>query len=572
MGLSTQAGRAVGELSRDARSAEHQGTRVVSPVPRPGLDRIFLALLALGVIVRGAYALQYHVCFGDESCYLYLAQNLFGGQGYTYYNHVPELHFPPFFPIVLGLLHCVVPDWEIVSRVAYVVFGSLLLLPVYLLARRIYGVLVARIATLILALLPALTSGVLFAETLSEPLYLFCLACGIYQLYLAFTDGTVRSHVLTGIAFSLAYLTRPEAMLYFFLALGSLPIYWVFQRRYSFRQAAVRLVVLAAGFFVIAFPYLVFVRHEVGTWTLSTKGRTTYLTTRALVPQNGKVDTASFLRDTWGLDEKGEVRYFAHEFDQRTPFLLLSHRDRLLPDIQANLGLALQTLYRRSFLGQHLLALAVVGLVSSFLWRGRSFRPEVFHCLLLTPLTAFLLFFIKERYFYPAFIPIVIWMACGIEALLHVIEQCGRFPLLAAPWRRRALQAVVLCLLAAFLVRAGHQVFVRRSMDQPDITALTQAIERHTLASEPVVCAYPQFAFHAERRWLPLPVATLEEVRRYATLRGASCIAIADWRLDARPEEQRRLVDSPSDRPGLELLEASSGTLGPDFAIYRIKG
>jgi hypothetical protein len=557
----------------DRPAAAEEAAASLQPAPRPTLDRVLIAIFALAVLARVAYAIPYHVCFGDESCYLYLAQNLFGGNGYTYYNNVPELHFPPLFPIVLGLLNLAVRDWEVVSRVAYVVFGSLLLLPVYLLARRIHGVLVARIAALVTALLPAFTSGVLFAETLSEPLYLFCLACGIYQLYMAFADGSVRSHLLSGVAFSLAYLTRPEAMLYFFLALGSLPIYRLIERRRSLRESAVRLGALAAGFFVVAFPYLIFVHQESGMWTLSTKGRTTYLTTRSLVPRDGRVDAAGFLRDTWGLDEKGEVRYFAHDFEQRTPFLLLGpYRDRILPDVLANLQFAWQTFYKRSYLGEHLLALAALGLASTLLWRRRSVYPEVFHFLLLTPLTAFLIFFIKDRYLYAALIPLILWIACGIEAILSLISRGGRLRALAAPWRRRALQAGVVCLVSAYLVRAGHQVFTKRAADQPDLSAFTLAIQKHAPAGEPVVSPYPQFAFHAQRPWLPLPVATLEEVREYAQARGASHVAVLDWRLSARPEEQKELVRSPGDRPGLELVEASRGGQGPDFAIYRIKG
>src|SRR5262245_54957757 len=83
------------------------------------------ALLAASVILAGfllrlAYALAPHVAFADEPYYLWLAKSLFAGEGYSYYAGRPELHLPPLFPIVLGMLHWIVPDWEVVSRVAYV--------------------------------------------------------------------------------------------------------------------------------------------------------------------------------------------------------------------------------------------------------------------------------------------------------------------------------------------------------------------------------------------------------------------------------------------------------------------
>jgi hypothetical protein len=65
-------------------------------IPRP--DPLFLLVLLVAIGIRVAYALKPHVCFGDESCYLWLARNLATGAGYTYYDGQPELHFPPLFP------------------------------------------------------------------------------------------------------------------------------------------------------------------------------------------------------------------------------------------------------------------------------------------------------------------------------------------------------------------------------------------------------------------------------------------------------------------------------------------
>jgi len=139
---------------------------------------LVLLVLLLAVVLRILYALPRHACCTDESFYLWLARNLFGGEGFTYYCGKPELHFTPLFPVVLGILQWIVRDWEAVSRVAYVIFGGLLPLPVYFLAREMHGRRVGLAASFLVAVLPAFTSGFLFADTMSEPLYLFCLFWG----------------------------------------------------------------------------------------------------------------------------------------------------------------------------------------------------------------------------------------------------------------------------------------------------------------------------------------------------------------------------------------------------------
>ena len=71
-----------------------------------------------------------------------------------------------------------------------------------------------------------------------------------------------------------------------------------------------------------------------------------------------------------------------------------------------------------------------------------------------------------------------------------------------------------------------------------------------------VVSAYPHIAFHAQRQWLPLPFAPLEEVLEYGKARGASHLAVETRNIERRPVEQQKLLEEPDVQKRAESLIA----------------
>src|SRR5262245_16026064 len=100
-------------------------------------------LVALSVVLRLVQALLLpRVVKWDETTYLEIAKNLVTGQGFVRgLFPVPgqvELKHPPLQPFVLGLSYLVTGDLEWASNLAAALFGGLLLIPVFFIARRIY--------------------------------------------------------------------------------------------------------------------------------------------------------------------------------------------------------------------------------------------------------------------------------------------------------------------------------------------------------------------------------------------------------------------------------------------------
>jgi hypothetical protein len=91
-----------------------------------------------------------------------------------------------------------------------------------------------------------------------EPVYLLLVTAAWYFLLVAVDEGMLWPAALGGLLVGLAYLTRPEALVYLGFALGLLLVATWLSRRHSFglRRAAANLGIAAAMFSLIAGPYL----------------------------------------------------------------------------------------------------------------------------------------------------------------------------------------------------------------------------------------------------------------------------------------------------------------------------
>jgi len=108
-----------------------------------------LALVIVSLTLRVAVVRMDRIVRWDEPDYLIAGRNLFTGKGYAVTTR-PEIHYAPLFPIVTGVLYPLTHDMKLNSDLVFVLFGTLALLPLYWLARELFG---CRTATMAAAFL-----------------------------------------------------------------------------------------------------------------------------------------------------------------------------------------------------------------------------------------------------------------------------------------------------------------------------------------------------------------------------------------------------------------------------------
>ncbi|HVP40012.1 MAG TPA: hypothetical protein VMS93_12600, partial [Candidatus Saccharimonadales bacterium] len=210
----------------------------------------------------------------DTISYLQFAEAIRKGQAYVSL-------FPPGYPALVALFQLGVHPGLRAAGLAAVVCGALLPWPVWALARRALGAGWAWVPALAVALHPDLAR--LSAQAVSEPLFFLALYAGV---------ALAAAPLSAGLLLGLAYATRPEGLVPM-AALG-LRQAWRGLRRAS-RWGG--LVLLSAGFLLLAVPCWIYFHATLGHWTLSPKAailRDPALSWRAYEPRASQAPAAAF--------------------------------------------------------------------------------------------------------------------------------------------------------------------------------------------------------------------------------------------------------------------------------------
>jgi 4-amino-4-deoxy-L-arabinose transferase-like glycosyltransferase len=142
----------------------------------------------------------------------------------------------------------------------------LLILPVFLLGRRLYGAHAGWIAAALTALSPLLIHW--SAHMLTESLFILCYVSAAALGWRAMTEQRCHLFFLAGFVCALAYLTRVIG-----LTLLPVLVIWMMivarRQRATIRSTAVFLVAMGLGFLVLAGPYWISLYRELGQWTIA---------------------------------------------------------------------------------------------------------------------------------------------------------------------------------------------------------------------------------------------------------------------------------------------------------------
>jgi 4-amino-4-deoxy-L-arabinose transferase-like glycosyltransferase len=234
--------------------------------------RFIVSILLLALALRLLPATVNFVVGTDEALYLTLGQNLAAGRGFTEDGATPHTEFAPGYPFLAALIYKFGGGLELPAQINLLVFGALLVLPVYGLTRELADAPTARRAALLTALLPALALSVPNFEAPTEQMYNALLWSGWLFLWRTLTRADWKNAVAAGLCLGLAHLTRIEGIL--FIPLGALLLALApFASRPT--PPASRFILHPSAFILasalLALPYAFYIHAHTGLW-LAPKG------------------------------------------------------------------------------------------------------------------------------------------------------------------------------------------------------------------------------------------------------------------------------------------------------------
>ena len=542
-----------------------------SPRRMVGIEWLVLAgLIALALVVRLYFTTLPRVVWGDEPFYLWMGQSLLAGTGYNAFGY-SGAHFPPLFAVLAAALAPVTGGLMQASNVIYATTGALLVLPLYLLARAIYSPTAAWMTGLVVALYPALVTGVLAWGTMTEPLYLLWVGVAIYALYLCLEQGRMRDYVLLSVSLGLAYLTRTEALVFVVAAFG-LVLLGRLVRRDRLARVLGRLAVALVVFLLIASPYLLYIRNTTGLWSLTGAAGMAFTSMTGLAEH----DAAAFDKDTWELDPKsGEVYLFAPSSEaQPLGSSLFANPAALLQRLKGGLRDTANLLFSVKLVPWIFAALAMLGLFTQP-WTSKRLRGELALLASLAAPASYIPFFVQERYLAGMLLPAMVWMGAGAwmlgQWLAGTWQSLRGRPI--SPRLTQGLIAVPAILLATLLLVLGPRLRVVMQVThsfQPSHLSAASELRGLGASSEDVVMSrYPAIAFHAGTRWAATPAEEWPDVLAYARKRNTRYLAFDSWEADLRPQLSFLLIPSQAP-PELRYLTTVQNERDP-VVIYEFK-
>ena len=493
---------------------------------------------AIAAIIVAAFLLRLELTHSlprmvksDESDYLLLGRNLVTGHGYTT-GFGPEIHHPPFFPLITGIIYLAVGDLEKSSDIAYALFGGLMLLPIFVLARRIYGYPTAYLAAILLAVHPMLTVEGLHWGTMLEPLYLFLLFGALVTWLIGMEERRPRMMAVSGMMFAMGYLTRPEPVVYFGIFF-LVSLLWRFRNLVRKGTKLGLCASFAGAFLLTASPYLVYMRAQTGHWALSEKGAITW--------QQGTF----ILKDDWvgfdwvyaRLDSSGHQVYYKSTEREQWSLIgtILSDPKGFIARTYKSATISGDLALTDSFIIPLLVPLVFISLTHKA-WDRHRLRYEVFLVSAFLIQAAVVLPFanLLSRYLVPVLPVFLIWAANGAVVagiwLRDSVEAC---------WGRAlkpALGACVLCLPAAavgaHIMRITPHV-ARRSIEYDTFgyKFASQWLKKNSSPDAIVIADDSNVTVYSERRRIFSPHCDLPHLMSYARYHKAEYLLTDERKL-----------------------------------------
>lgn len=504
----------------------------------------------------------------DGVYYATLGKNLVSGN----FKEGLSTFYPPLYPLLTGLSSLIFRDAEAGGKMVSAMAGGLLVVPVYLLTRMLYGKGAATVCAILIAINPSLNyySTLLLTESTYTLLFMAAVLTGLAAL----SKGGM-AFFSTGVVLGTCYLIRPEAIGYLALMLVLTFGTVVSGKHLPLRRVLLNVFNLVTGFTLLASPYILLLRQRTGRWTISDK-------LRALT------DSGESLERKWfGLEAGRRTtladRLYGGIYEENARTIEAGSISSGPRDFRRAVGHSIEALkWEISYLIHHLVPPQFMLLVGLGLFKA-DWSKEIYLLLFFVATLigyAMLPDAVEGRLLLPLLPMLLCWAARGIEevgnrldGLLERINLSRAFSLKAA----QALRAAgIAALLLSLLPWIAH-TFIRGQLNQ--LVEHKQAgawIREHSGAASLVMATNPYAAFYAGRKSLYLPAEEYLTVIEHAMRQKVDYLVIDEGVISRGHwgnnefSHLRFLLDEQSHHPELNLVYKFDGLPNRKILVFTL--
>lgn len=519
---------------------------------------IILILIVISFIIRFVF-LNIPKNIGDDAAnYAIIGKNLIDGVGFIGINGKVDTVSSPLYPVFIGLFYRLLGDLELAGRLVSIVYGSFLVVPVYLLSSRIYNRKIAAISGILISVYFILIQYSI--EVLSESMYAFFLAAGAVIGYVALIERKHIHYLMTGSCFGLCYLTRAEGFGYIFIFMIIVIIFWLFDNKLeTTRRLMIYLCIFMLGFLIISSPYFIFMHNQTGHWISDQKAGINIEGADAMTRKDPLAAQDAF----YGLIENGTKmrgNFLMNEVKSNTFNLIINNPLKMLKIYGRNVGDEYYCAVPKIF-PTLMIMLVGIGLFRRRWSKERLMKEVYIFLILIYPLILYPLFHIEYRYLMPVLPMAIIWAANGINELQDWVEHAIGSPKMNSHkickyfYKNFVLVIVIFSLvLMTFLIplHFNSDIYSNQANEYKEAGLW---MKKNVPENPAVMAKRPYISFYAEGTFVPLPFANYTSMIKYAKIHDVRYIAIDRIEtLSLRPQLAFLLNRSLVPKNNLELI------------------
>ena len=546
---------------------------VIREKPSPVLplyrDHIFLIVLMAALSIRLIWMLVGpEVMEGEGTSYTRTAENLLRGRGFESQYGGPQTMYTLLFSLLIAVSKLIFIDSDIAARMVGVITGSALVIPVFCIARTVWGRPAAIASGVLIAVNPLLIGYSVAVYT--EMTYILFVMSGAYFGLRALEFGSIRYPLLAGITFALAYLTRPEGIVFLGIAAGAVLVA-TWMRGVAWRKGISHATLLLVAGLLVASPYIAYLYKNTGEVRLEGKNLINYTIIR-------RMETGMpYLEAAYGidaqLDEVGPLlvprRYAAF-----TPYPASAREvlGRIPEHLKTNIGTFLQRVLPSYELGSPiLLLLVVIGFFRSA-WNRMRLEGELFllavagYSLFVLSLAHFILF----RYTLPFYPFLMLWAGNGLIELHGWTRQSLLNMTTAQTLVKRVSASVVVMMIVLYVVfnfmgtRYESELLTGMEGNLPVKEAGLWLKANDPDPWKKVMDSYGGVPYYADKIYMAYPYANSTEALRYLEKVNPDYLVlwtdmthmrpfVKDWLANGVPSLHASLVYRKADARGGEI-------------------
>ena len=228
-------------------------------------DRYVWLLLIISLSVRIYLSVFTYVIKNDSVAFMQNAKYFASGDFSSALGH----DYHPLYSLIMAVVYKVVPNMELSGTIVSLFFGTLTVIVFYLIGKSVFDRKISLVSAIILAFHPY---AVRFSvDIISDSTYLFFFISAFGLGYFAITNRKLLLFALTGICSALAYLTRPEGIGIIIIVAFWCALKDCVKIKVLWKEKLVSVLILVVSFLVFSMPYLIFIKTETGSWSLTKK-------------------------------------------------------------------------------------------------------------------------------------------------------------------------------------------------------------------------------------------------------------------------------------------------------------